>query len=91
MGPPISQMSPLGLGEAQIVHRRELGVLDASLPTLEIIEVDLGNLDAAMAHDAGKAALPRPALQPAPCKGMTKPVGRDPQHFEASSICHTTQ
>src|SRR5215831_11678314 len=43
------------LPELQVVYRRELGVLDAGLPALEVFQVDLGDLDARMAHESGEA------------------------------------
>jgi len=45
------------LAELQIVDRREFGVLRARLTALEVFEVDLGDLDAGVAHEPrGKTA-----------------------------------
>ena len=66
--------APPSLAELEAGDRRELGVLDTGLTALEVLQVDLGDLDAAVPHEPREAIDFATALQPRARKGVTELV-----------------
>jgi hypothetical protein len=73
----IGMASSVLLPKLQVIYRRELGVLDTGLPALEVLEVDLGGLDARAAHEPRKAVHLAAALEPGAGEGVPELMGGD--------------
>src|SRR5260221_9366232 len=75
---PQTWLPVVGMGAApplpqlEVVDGRELGVLDAGLPALEVLQIDLGDLHTAVAYQAAEAIDLATALQPGAGEGMAE-------------------
>jgi hypothetical protein len=64
-------------------------MLDPSLPALEVLQVDLGDLDARVAHESGQAVDLATALEPGAGEGVPElmsgdwDIGDAGRHFDS--------
>src|SRR5262245_52242950 len=76
-GPVVGVTPTTSLAHPQLAEWRELCVSFAGLPTLEVLQIDLGNFHTGVAHEPGEAVNITAAFEPGPGEGVAQDVGRD--------------